>query len=53
MKEGIFGLILSIMPYENLESVIGEVNDGGRSLELYVYPEDLEEVNKQLKGYCH
>jgi coniferyl-aldehyde dehydrogenase len=46
MKEGIFGLILPIIPYENLESVIGKVNDGERPLGLYVYSEDLEGVNK-------
>jgi coniferyl-aldehyde dehydrogenase len=46
MKEGIFGPILPIIPYDNLESAIDEVNNGKRPLRLYVYSKSLEEVNK-------
>jgi hypothetical protein len=43
---GIFGPILPIIPYDNLESAIDEVNNGKRPLGLYVYSKSLEEVNK-------
>ncbi|KAF2667150.1 aldehyde dehydrogenase [Microthyrium microscopicum] len=46
MKEEIFGPVLPIIPYSNLEDAIDEVNDGERPLGLYVYSDDLDAANK-------
>jgi coniferyl-aldehyde dehydrogenase len=46
MKEEIFGPILPIVPYTNLEDAIDEINDGERPLGLYVYSDDLDAANK-------
>jgi coniferyl-aldehyde dehydrogenase len=46
MTEEIFGPILPIIPYDNVESAIDDVNAGERPLGLYVYSDDAEEANK-------
>jgi coniferyl-aldehyde dehydrogenase len=45
MTEEIFGPILPIIPYDNVESAIDDVNAGERPLGLYVYSDNLEEAN--------
>lgn len=40
MQEEIFGPILPIVPYDDLEAAIDEINDGERPLGLYVFSED-------------
>jgi coniferyl-aldehyde dehydrogenase len=46
MTEEIFGPILPIIPYDNLESAIDDVNAGERPLGLYVYSDNLDDANK-------
>jgi coniferyl-aldehyde dehydrogenase len=46
MKEEIFGPILPIIPYTNLEEAIDEINNGERPLGLYVFSDDLEAADK-------
>jgi coniferyl-aldehyde dehydrogenase len=46
MKDEIFGPILPIVPYDDLESAIDEINAGERPLGLYVFGEDLDAANK-------
>ena len=45
MTEEIFGPILPIIPYDNVESAIDDVNAGERPLGLYVYSDNLDEAN--------
>ena len=46
MKDEIFGPILPIVPYDDLDSAIDEINAGERPLGLYVFGEDLDAANK-------
>jgi coniferyl-aldehyde dehydrogenase len=46
MQDEIFGPILPIVPYDDLETAIDEVNDGERPLGLYVFGDDIEAANK-------
>ena len=46
MTEEIFEQILPIILYGNIESVIGGVNAGGWPLGLFMYSDNLDEVNK-------
>ena len=46
MQEEIFGPVLPIIPYKNLEDAIDEINDGERPLGLYVFSDDLAAANK-------
>lgn len=46
MKEEIFGPLLPIIPYDDINSAIDDVNAGERPLGLYVFSDDLEEANK-------
>lgn len=46
MTEEIFGPILPIIPYDNLESAIDEINDHERPLGLYVFSDDAAEANR-------
>jgi len=50
MKEEIFGPILPIIPYDDIESAIDEINDGERPLGLYVFSDDLEAANKIINN---
>jgi coniferyl-aldehyde dehydrogenase len=45
MTEEIFGPILPITPYDNVESAIDDVNASERPLGLYVYSDNLDEAN--------
>jgi len=46
MQDEIFGPILPIIPYDDLESAIDEINSGERPLALYVFGDDLDAANK-------
>ena len=46
MRDEIFGPILPIVPYDDLESAIDEINAGERPLGLYVFGDDLDAANK-------
>jgi coniferyl-aldehyde dehydrogenase len=46
MQEEIFGPVLPIIPYQNLEDAIDEINDGERPLALYVFSDDMAAANK-------
>ena len=39
MQEEIFGPILPVIPYDNLENLLGRINGGERPLALYIYTE--------------
>ena len=46
MQEEIFGPILPVIPYDDLESAIDEINEGERPLGLYVYSDNPKEADK-------
>jgi coniferyl-aldehyde dehydrogenase len=46
MQEEIFGPVLPIVPYTDLEAAIDEINEGERPLGLYVYTDDLAAADK-------
>jgi coniferyl-aldehyde dehydrogenase len=46
MQEEIFGPILPIIPYSNLDDAIDEINEGERPLGLYVFSEDIAAADK-------
>ena len=46
MTEEIFGPILPLIPYDDIESAINEINAGERPLGLYVYSDDLKEAGR-------
>src|SRR6201996_5018722 len=48
MKEEIFGPLLPVKTYENVEEAIGYVNDHDRPLGLYYFGSDAEEQDKVL-----
>lgn len=48
MKEEIFGPLLPVKTYENVEEAIGYVNDHDRPLGLYYFGSDAAEQNKVL-----
>jgi coniferyl-aldehyde dehydrogenase len=50
MQEEIFGPVLLILPYDNLEDAIDEVNAGERPLGLYVFSHDLDAANKVVNN---
>jgi coniferyl-aldehyde dehydrogenase len=50
MQEEIFGPILPIIPYTDLEQAIDEINDGERPLGLYVYSDDQAVADKILEN---
>ena len=45
MQEEIFGPILPIVPYDDLDDAVQEINNGERPLGLYVYSDSLDEAN--------
>lgn len=51
MQEEIFGPILPLFTYENLEEVIGFVNNGGKPLALYLFTE-TESVKHKVLAQC-
>ena len=48
MKEEIFGPLLPVVPYDNLDVAIGEINSGDRPLGLYVFGDDMEVTDRVL-----
>lgn len=46
MQEEIFGPILPIIPYKNVQDAINYINDGGQPLGLYIYSKDNKFVNQ-------
>ena len=50
MRDEIFGPILPILPYDDLEAAIDEINAGERPLGLYVFGDDLEAANKIINN---
>ena len=49
MQEEIFGPILAIIPYDNLDTVIRTVNAGERPLGIYVFGEDEELIQQVVQ----
>lgn len=45
MQEEIFGPILPIIPYDNLDAALDEINDGERPLGLYVFTDDQKQAD--------
>ncbi len=48
MQEEIFGPILPILPYRNIDAAIACINQRARPLALYVFDEDPQRVNRVL-----
>src|SRR5258707_11219809 len=42
MQEEVFGPILPVIPYDDLQEALAEINAGERPLALYVYSKDTE-----------
>jgi len=56
-REEIFGPIMAIVPYDDIEKVVAKVNEGERPLGLYVFSEDAQTVdyvvrNTKSGGVC-
>jgi coniferyl-aldehyde dehydrogenase len=49
MQEEIFGPILPVRTYENIDEAIGYVNDHPRPLALYYFDNDTKRVDKMLR----
>ena len=49
MREEIFGPILPVIPYDDLDEAIAEVNAGERPLGLYVFSKDEEVAERVLR----
>lgn len=50
MQEEVFGPVLPIVPYDNLDSAIDEINTGERPLGLYVFGDDIDAANKIINN---
>ncbi|KAJ9610651.1 hypothetical protein H2200_005428 [Cladophialophora chaetospira] len=50
MRDEIFGPVLPIIPYDDLESAIDEINAGERPLGLYVFGDDVDAANKIINN---
>lgn len=50
MQEEIFGPVLPVIPYDDLDSAIDEINAGERPLGLYVFGGDLDAANKLINN---
>lgn len=50
MREEIFGPLLPIVPYENLEDAVDEINDGDRPLGLYVFSDSPAVADRIIDG---
>ncbi len=50
MKEEIFGPILPVIPYDDLDQVVAAINEGERPLGLYVFGEDTALTQKVIDG---
>ncbi len=49
MQEEIFGPILPVIPYDDLDEALAEVNDGERPLGLYVFSKDTSVADHVLR----
>ncbi len=49
MEEEIFGPLLPILPFTDLERVIAEINSRPKPLALYIYSRDEEEIRRVLE----
>jgi aldehyde dehydrogenase (NAD+) len=49
MQEEIFGPIVPVLTYENLDEVIGFISSNGKPLALYIYSNDQNNIDKILK----
>ncbi len=47
-REEIFGPLLPVIPYDDLDAAIAHVNGGGRPLALYIYDRDRGNVDRVL-----
>ena len=50
MQEEIFGPILPIIPYENLEEVIDQINAKSKPLALYIFSKSKANIDKLIKN---
>ncbi|MEO7916682.1 MAG: aldehyde dehydrogenase family protein, partial [Dokdonella sp.] len=48
MQEEIFGPILPVIPYDNLETAVADINAGDRPLGLYVFGDDEATIDSVL-----
>jgi len=48
MKEEVFGPILPVVPYDDLDTALAELNAGERPLGIYVYSKDVEAGERVL-----
>ena len=48
--EEVFGPILAVMPYENLDDAIEMANDTEYGLSSYIWSSELKEINKIARG---
>tara|TARA_R110000782_G_scaffold78276_9_gene155636 strand:+ start:66859 stop:68313 length:1455 start_codon:yes stop_codon:yes gene_type:complete len=48
MQEEIFGPIMPVIPYDDLETVIDQINAGERPLAVYIFGDDEALINKVL-----
>lgn len=48
MKEEIFGPVLPIIPYQEIQEVIDQINGKGKPLALYIFSENRQHVKKIL-----
>ncbi|KAK5061469.1 hypothetical protein LTR84_008013 [Exophiala bonariae] len=46
MQDEIFGPILPIIPYDDIDAAVEEINAGERPLGLYVFGDDIDAANK-------
>lgn len=46
MQDEIFGPILPIIPYDDIDAAVDEINEGERPLGLYVFGDDIDAANK-------
>lgn len=50
LEEEIFGPILPVYEFENLDYVLGKIKKGDKPLALYYFSESKEKIDKVLKG---
>ncbi len=48
MQEEIFGPVLPIMTYQNIDEVVAYINERGKPLALYIYSDDQANIDKLL-----
>lgn len=50
MQEEIFGPVLPIVPYDDLDSAIDKINEGERPLGLYVFGDNIDAANALINN---